>query len=61
MPEEIDPEKQLHREIKDHLELTRQALAVLRQLVELQGQRIDNLENWAKKLERKLGAFFNEK
>lgn len=53
MPEQIDPEK-----LEEQLRLTREALAVLRELVGLQGQRIQNLEDWVKRLEQKVRIGF---
>jgi hypothetical protein len=48
-PDESDPVKP-----EEQLRLTREAIKVLREIVVVQGQRIDNVENWLKKLEDKL-------
>lgn len=53
MPDQIDPEK-----FEEQLRLTHAAMAILKELVELQGHRITNLEDWVKRLEEKVRIGF---
>lgn len=49
MSNEMDPEK-----LEEQLRLSREAFAVIRKLLDAQGKRIANLEDWVKRLEEKL-------
>ena len=53
MSNEIDPEK-----LEERLRLTQEAVAVLNQILALQGEQIANLQDWVRRLEDKVRIGF---